>query len=86
MALNHLHCWLETQLPSGFGQGLIQGGKAGVTLTAQEMQGIVEDQPLLVAGQGLPHQILLLQVHLANRHQTLQRRNHRGRAPMGIDR
>ena len=47
------------------------------TLAAQQMQCSGTGEPLLLPGEGLAHQILLLQMHLADRHQTLQRRNHR---------
>lgn len=41
------------------------------------LEGKGEVDTLLMPGQGLAQQILLPQMHLTDRHQTLQRRDHR---------
>ncbi len=71
-ASERLHRWLEIQGAGGFGQSPIQGGKTGAPLTAQQVQSIGEVETLAMPGQRLTHQLFLLQMHVADRHQALK--------------
>jgi hypothetical protein len=61
-----LHWWLKLQLLSDLCQLPIKADQCSTALTPGQVKGIGKIHALSVPGQGLPHQIGLLEMEMAN--------------------